>query len=354
MLKAWGNDHRQVNIMFTCLYIVLSGFLAGSAAGQENTATPEVLAPGWTELEFEPPEAGSYRLPPLGSAGDGEVLDSSGEATSLHHLMGDKVVVLSFIYSSCSDANGCPLATHVLGRLQERLLEDSGGGEGVRFISLSFDPRQDRPEVMRRYGKRFIEGEFDWRFLTTVDGRQLEPILKSYGQSIVRDPDAEDGTPGNISHVLRVFLVDRDKRIRNVYSASYLHADTMVNDIQTLRMEALAGLQQPERGLQGPGDYKGGYEGGDYQTDAQSLQSRHGLSANLMAYAEEPPPGLPPIPAPEDNPITAEKIEEFLDGHSNLEWIHPRTALHWEAIQHDLRMLGYDIVKFSDKTTEGN
>jgi len=308
MLKAWGNDHRQVNIMFTCLYIVLSGFLAGSAAGQENTATPEVLAPGWTELEFEPPEAGSYRLPPLGSAGDGEVLDSSGEATSLHHLMGDKVVVLSFIYSSCSDANGCPLATHVLGRLQERLLEDSGGGEGVRFISLSFDPRQDRPEVMRRYGKRFIEGEFDWRFLTTVDGRQLEPILKSYGQSIVRDPDAEDGTPGNISHVLRVFLVDRDKRIRNVYSASYLHAETMINDIQTLRMEALAGSQQPARGLQGPGDYKGGYEGGDYQTDAQSLQSRRGSSADLLAYAEAPPLGLPPILAPEDNPITAEKI----------------------------------------------
>jgi cytochrome c peroxidase len=310
MLKTWGNDHRQVKTAFTCLFILLAGFVAMPViAGQESKATAEVLAPGWTQLEFEPPEAGSYRLPPLGAAGDGEVLDSSGEATSLHRLMGDKVVVLSFIYSSCSDANGCPLATHVLGRLQDRLLQDSGGGKGVRFISLSFDPGQDTPEVMRRYGKRFIEGEFDWRFLTTMDERQLEPILKSYGQSIVRDPDTEDGNAGSISHVLRVFLVDRNMRIRNVYSASYLHADTMINDIQTLRMEALAGSQLQGRGLQGPGDYKGGYEGGDYQTDAQSLQSRRGLSANLLAYVKEPPTGLPPIPAPEDNPITSVKIE---------------------------------------------
>jgi cytochrome c peroxidase len=291
-----------------CLISLLAALATPPAFAQENDKPAEVLAPGWTELEFEPPEPGSYRLPPLGAAGDGEVIDSSGEPARLHQLMGDKVVVLSFIYSSCSEANGCPLATHVLGRLQDRLLEDPGKSEGVRFISLSFDPGQDTPEVMRRYGGRFIEGEFDWRFLTTVDEQQLEPILRSYGQSIVRDPDSEDGSTGNISHVLRVFLVDRERRIRNVYSASYLHADTMINDIQTLQLEALADTQQG-RGLQGPGDFKGGYENENYQTDAHSLQKRQGLAADLLAYSQNPPLGLPPIPAPEENLLSAAKIQ---------------------------------------------
>jgi len=309
LLNSRGNKDRQVNSRFICLFILLAVALAQPVSAQEETKAAEVLAPGWTELEFEPPEAGSYRLPPLGAAGDGKVLDSSGETTSLHQLMGDKVVVLSFIYSSCSEANGCPLATHVLEKLQNRLLEDSGGGEGVRFISLSFDPGQDTPEVMRRYGSRYIEGEFDWRFLTTLDEQQLEPILRSYGQSIVRDPGNEDNGPGNISHILRVFLVDRTKRIRNVYSASYLHADTMINDIQTLRMEALAGAGQVDRGLQGPGDFKGGYESDNYQTDAQSLLQRRGLAADLLTYTENPPTGLPPIPVPKENPLSADKVE---------------------------------------------
>ena len=274
------------------------------AVAQTDTAEPQVLAPGWTELEFEAPEAGSYRLPPIGLAGDGQVLDSDGKDTTLHGLMGDRVVVLSFIYSSCSDVNGCPLATHVLERLQDRLLEGPAGGEDVRFISLSFDPVQDTPEVMKRYGKPYISGDFDWQFLTTRSEEDLHPILESYGQSVVRDPNADEGEAGAISHILRVYLVDRQLRIRNIFSASYLHADTMLNDIRTLQMEPAGSLS-----LQGPGDRREGYDESGYQTRARSLENRSGRPAELWRYIETPPLGLPPIPSPEENPLTPEKIE---------------------------------------------
>ena len=269
---------------------------------------PQVLAPGWSELEYEPPPAGSYSLPPMGKAGDGRVLDDSGGSTSLHALMGDRIVVMSFIYSSCSDANGCPLATHVLAGLRKRLRESPGGTGGVRFISLSFDPAKDTPEVIHKYGSRFVDESLDWRFLTTSGPEDLAPILESYGQSIVRDPGDADEAPGSISHVLRVYLVDRERNIRNIYSASYLHADTMFNDIRTLQGEAEAPATAGPA-LQGPGDVKEGYESADYRTQAQSLQSRRGLAADLLAYLDEPPLGLPPIAAPPDNPVTAAKVE---------------------------------------------
>jgi cytochrome c peroxidase len=273
------------------------------AAAEPQPADAQVLAPGWNELDFVPPEAGSYQLPPIGMAGDGEVITSDGEETTLHALMGDKVVVLSFIYSSCSDANGCPLATHVLEKLQDQLLEDPSQGAGVRFISLSFDPVQDTPEVMKRYGRPYISGDFDWYFLTTGGQQALEPILETYGQSIVRDPNAEEGEAGSISHVLRVFLVDRHLRIRNIFSASYLHADTMLNDIRTLQMEPA----QPHA-LQGPGDDKKGYETAAYRTRAQSLEQRKGAPARLWSPGFEAPLGLPPLETPADNPLSIDKI----------------------------------------------
>ena len=68
--------------------------------------TTQVLAPGYGPLKFEPPAAGSYQLPPLGSAADGAVLDMNGKSFPLHDLTGDKLVVMGFIYTHCPDVNG--------------------------------------------------------------------------------------------------------------------------------------------------------------------------------------------------------------------------------------------------------
>ena len=196
-----------------------------------------VLAPGYADLAFEAPEPGSYRLPPLWGAGDGEVLDEQGRPLRLHDLLGDRLVVLSFIYTTCPDVNGCPLASYVLKRLSERLAATEGLADQVRLISLSFDPHYDRPEVMDAYGARFRQPEVDWRFLTTRSVAELDPLLQAYDQWVIRDTDEEGNPLGTMSHLLRVYLIDRHKQVRNIYSVSFLHADTVANDMTTLMME---------------------------------------------------------------------------------------------------------------------
>lgn len=59
----------------------------------------------------------------------------------------------------------------------------------------------------------------------------------------------------------------------------------------------------------GPGDVRDGYERADFKTDSASLASRRGAETDLLAVTEAPPLGLPPIPIPADNPITAEKVQ---------------------------------------------
>jgi cytochrome oxidase Cu insertion factor (SCO1/SenC/PrrC family) len=198
---------------------------------------PLVLAPGYADLEYVPPAPGTYRLPPLGVAGDGTVVDSSGVVQRLHDLIGDKVTVLSFIFTRCSDVNGCPLATFVMRAVQDRVAADSELRGKVRLLSLSFDPEYDSPAVLESHAAHFRKRGFDWRFLTTVDEATLKPILAAYDQSVVPDVDESGARIGTISHILRVYLIDRQRRIRNIYSTSFLHADTVANDVRTLLRE---------------------------------------------------------------------------------------------------------------------
>ncbi len=123
------------------------GISFAAQAAEHVHAPPTVLAPGYFDLEFTAPAAGSYRLPPLRVAEDGDVLDDSGTARRLYDYFGDRVVLLSFIYTSCSDVNGCPLAAYVLKRVQDRLLEDRALRDQLRIVSLSFDPSTTRPRL---------------------------------------------------------------------------------------------------------------------------------------------------------------------------------------------------------------
>lgn len=293
---------------------LLVGLWIGACPAQDQAA-PQVLAPFYSPAEYTAPRPGSYELPSLGRAADGEVLDTSGRATRLHRQMGDgKVVLLSFIYSTCSDINGCPLATAVMHSILHKLNAEPGVRERLRLISLSFDPVFDTPEVMALYGAALGE-QGDWRFLTSASWQRLEPILDAYNQSVIRDRDEQGRELPSFSHILRVFLIDPERRIRNIYSVSFLYPDLIISDIKTLLMERPGFGKAGERpalrkvsSLSVPGDYKDGYEDPDYATRSRAVELRSGAPTDLMAFVRNPPLGLPPVPVPENNPIDENKV----------------------------------------------
>ncbi|POA30206.1 c-type cytochrome [Pseudomonas fluorescens] len=76
-------------------------------------------------------------------------------------LIKDKVVVINFIFTSCSDS--CPLETARLRQVQ-KLLGDRVGKD-IFFYSITIDPLSDTPEVLKAYAQRFKVGP-GWKFLT--------------------------------------------------------------------------------------------------------------------------------------------------------------------------------------------
>ena len=188
--------------------------------------------------DYDAPEPGSYELPVVKRAADGEVLDAQGRTLRLNGLTRGRVTVMSFIYTRCAAAKACPMATGVLLQLHRLSAEDAALAKQLRLVSLSFDPGHDTPDRMAAYSALADSSKSaaEWRFLTTSSPDKLEPILAAYGQAVDRKKNPNDPT-GPLNHTLRVFLIDRAGNIRNIYSSGTLDLRLVLADVKTLLAE---------------------------------------------------------------------------------------------------------------------
>jgi cytochrome oxidase Cu insertion factor (SCO1/SenC/PrrC family) len=193
---------------------------------------------GTGDHDYDAPAPGTYSLPVVKAAADGEVLDSAGRALRLRELTHGRVTVLSFIYTRCAAAKACPYATGVLNQLHRFSQEEPALAREMRLVSLSFDPENDTPERMAAYSAwaRERSNAAQWRFVTTRGQTELRPILEAYGQAVDRKKNPYDPT-GPLNHMLRVFLIDREGNIRNIYSSATLDPRLVLADVKTLLVE---------------------------------------------------------------------------------------------------------------------
>ena len=175
------------------------------------------------------------------AAPEGRVLGIDGRPQPLSRYTRGQITLLGFIYTTCSDPEGCPLAFRVFDGLKDAIVATPALHGKVRFVTLSFDPERDAPNVMRRYaGSRATEKDpaLRWTFLTTRSARELMPLVEGFGQDIQITYDRSTGHPRReLSHVLKVFLIDGAGDVREIYSSMFLHPRLVLNDIETLLME---------------------------------------------------------------------------------------------------------------------
>src|SRR6266480_5619952 len=176
-----------------------------------------------SDYDYEAPVAGTYELPVIKPAADGALLESNGKATNLSALTAGKITVVSFIYTRCGDGRACPYATSVLNLLQAASLKDDALAKNLRLVSLSFDPEYDTPKQLAEYASvvRDNDGGCEWHFVTPRSVAETAPILAAYGQAANRKTDPR-AAGGPFNHILRVYLIDQERRIRNIYSTGTL------------------------------------------------------------------------------------------------------------------------------------
>ena len=200
-------------------------------AAHESTGATSDAAP-----RFEAPPPGSYELPPIDRVHEHQLTGSDGAPAPLLGLARDEVALVSFVYLSCGEA--CPLATATLHRIDRELAGDPELAAHVTLVTVSFDPARDTPARMREL-ETSLAPKGRWRFLTSANRAALEPVLEDFGQDAVWIPGPETAeAPDRLRHVLKVFLVDAQRRVRNIYSTGLMDIRLVLNDVRTLLAEA--------------------------------------------------------------------------------------------------------------------
>lgn len=114
----------------------------------------------------------SYQIP------DVTLIDQEGKSVRLKSLVeSGQPVIVDFIYGTCTTI--CPVLSACFTNLQGKLGADS---QKIHLVSISIDPENDTPKVMREYLNRYRANQ-GWDFLTG-SRQDIDTVMKSFNAYI--------------------------------------------------------------------------------------------------------------------------------------------------------------------------
>ncbi len=162
-------------------------------------------------------------LPVINQVPDFELIDQDGQTFRSAEKLKDKVWVADFFFTTCNGP--CPRMSALMFRVQEAVT----GYDDVRLVSFTVDPKNDTPEVLRAYGRRFRQNPARW-FLLTGDPETLRRLGAEVFYLGGMGPE----------HGTRFALVDRKGRLRAYYETTDSSCvEQVAADIRKLRRELL-------------------------------------------------------------------------------------------------------------------
>ncbi len=185
------------------------------------------------------------KVPPvLGQIPNFELTNQNNTQITWENSYRGSVLVVNFIFTSCPDV--CPLLTQQMAKIQNRILS---AGATIKLLSISVDPENDRPHVLKDYGEKFGARFAIWSFLTGDLMQIYDVVVKGFkvaldgqafaaGDSKSRD-DINYDLMG-ITHGENFVIVDQLGQIRSYERA---RNDSEINEI--VRMVGILANQNP-------------------------------------------------------------------------------------------------------------
>jgi len=157
---AEGKENRSVPRKYPflpCALMVLALLLGAAGVGAADVPYQRTVE--------------QYKIP------DVVLVNQDGERVRLKRLLeSDRPVVVDFIYGTCTTI--CPVLSASFSYLQKKLGPEV---ENVSLVSISIDPENDTPQIMKEYLKRY-RGKPGWDFLTgtRADINQVMTAFDAY------------------------------------------------------------------------------------------------------------------------------------------------------------------------------
>jgi protein SCO1/2 len=152
--------------------------------------------------------------------------DQDGKPFGSAELKG-QVYIASFFFTRCPSI--CPKLMHDVLKLQDGF--DSRGIEGIRLVSITVDPENDTPPVLKQYGQLLKANPARWTFLTGPTDEVESLVVGGFKTPMDRGQSSTD-TAMDIAHTGKIVLVDGSGRIRGYYGTDESGLDEVFNRAQ--------------------------------------------------------------------------------------------------------------------------
>lgn len=154
--------------------------------------------------------------------------------------MEGKIWVADFIFSNCPAI--CPLLTAKFKALEGQTADWEGtkGAERIHFLSISVDPRNDTPAVLKKYAEKYKANLDRWTFLTGAPADVAELLKTGFKVATVEGVSEENVAKvadGEILHVEHFALVDHLGRVRGYYAQDSESQARLKRDLRRLLAE---------------------------------------------------------------------------------------------------------------------
>jgi len=158
-------------------------------------------------------QAQKSNLPHLGQVQPFQLTNQLGQTTALRDLQG-KVWVGDIIFTRCGGP--CPKMTEEMSKLEKTLPPDSS----LRFVTLTTDPENDTPSLLKSYGEKFGADFSRWIFLTGTKAEIKKLAVESWKlPAFEKDKSERESVNDLFVHSTYFVLIDKSGTMRGVYES---------------------------------------------------------------------------------------------------------------------------------------
>jgi protein SCO1/2 len=189
-----------------------------------GTAPPDVPAPS-------PLSSGIVMLLKEGDeVPNAPLTDQNGKQRHFADIRDGHPIAVTFMYTKCPMPTYCPMMDRNFVEVQKQIKADPRLRSSARLLSVSFDPKNDTPPVLKAHAKGLGADPAVWTFVTSSRD-EIDKFAMNFGVTLVR---GEDPDPNVIGHTLRTAIIDRDGKLVKTYTGNEWTPAQIVADLQKL------------------------------------------------------------------------------------------------------------------------
>jgi len=143
---------------------------------------------------------------------DCDLTDENGDRIRFSDFRG-RALAFTFFFTRCPLPDYCPRMSKNFAETRQILLNTPGTPTNWQFLSISFDPGFDTPEMLASYAKYFRDNNPDrWRF-AAASTNAIARLAPQLDLMVARDSTS-------ISHNLRTVVLDPQGRITRQFDGN--------------------------------------------------------------------------------------------------------------------------------------